>query len=164
VLVNGVMMMGQDLPVPGSTAWPDAWDGYGAERSELVSFWLRRGIRDVLVITGDDHDNYAGTVTTTGHSDGQPGAIEFVVPSVSSDNNTEYLAGLGRALDILARANNPHFEMVDWVRHGYCVLELDRREARIDYRHVESKLDPRSPTSTTYRFRVPRGQVRIEAI
>jgi alkaline phosphatase D len=164
VLVNGVMMMGQDLPVPGSTAWPDAWDGYGAERSELVSFWLRRGIRDVLVITGDDHNNYAGTVTTTGHIDGEPGAIEFVVPSVSSDNNTEYLVGLGTVGENLARANNPHFEMVDWVRHGYCVLELDRREARIDYRHVESKLEPRSPTSTTYRFRVPRGRVELESL
>jgi alkaline phosphatase D len=163
VLVNGVMMMGQDLPVPGSVAWPDVWDGYGAERKEIVSFWLGKGVKDVLVITGDDHDNYAGTVTTTGHIDGRPGAIEFVVPSISSDNNTEYLGGAGVVGEGLARLNNPHFKMVDWVRHGYCVLELDRREARIDYRHVASKLDPKSPTSTTYRFRVPRGKVELSA-
>lgn len=164
VLVNGVMMMGQDLPTPGSVAWTDVWDGYGAERKEIVSYWIRKGIRDVLVITGDDHDNYAGTVTTTGHNDGTPGAIEFVVPSISSDNNNEYLGGTGAAFESLARTNNPHFEMVDWIRHGYCVLELNRREARIDYRHVASKLDPRSPTSTTYRFRVPRGKIELHPV
>jgi alkaline phosphatase D len=164
VLVNGVMLMAQDLPAPGSTAWVDTWDGYGAERRELVNFWIRNEIRDVIVMTGDDHNNWAGTVTTTGHVDGEPGAVEFVVPSISSDNNTEYLGGnpaVGLIGENLARTSNPHVTMVDFFRHGYCVLELDRRKARVLFRHVESKLDPKSPTSTTYRFEVPRGRIEV---
>lgn len=164
VLVNGVMMMAQDLPAPGFTAYVDTWDGYGAERAEIVGHWLVNEIRDVIVMTGDDHNNYAGTVTTTGHADGEPGAVEFVVPSISSDNNMEYLSlnpPAAAALEQIARANNPHMELVDFRRHGYCVLELDRHTATVEFRHVESKLDPDSPTSTTYRLQVPRGRVEV---
>jgi len=72
-------MMGLDQPAPGTQKFVDSWDGYQAEREEIVSYWLANDVRDVVLMTGDDHDNYAGVVTTTGHSDGTPGAVEFVV-------------------------------------------------------------------------------------
>jgi alkaline phosphatase D len=166
VLVNGLMLAGLDQPAPGTSKWVDTWDGYGAERAELVSFWRRRDVRNVIVMTGDEHDNYAGTVTTTGRVDGEPGAIEFVIPSVSSLNTGEYLGSpaAARVSEDNARALNRHLELVDQQRHGYCVLELSRNEARVRFRHVADHLDPRSPVSTSYELRVPRGRLELETV
>jgi alkaline phosphatase D len=167
VLVNGLMMMGLDQPLPGAPKFTDTWDGYEAEREELVSFWRSNGIEDVVVMTGDDHDNYAGVVTTTGGADGLPGAVEFVVPSVTSDNTAELLGGLeaeGAVGEVNARALNPHLVLVDQRHHGYCVLELDPQEARVLFRHVASRTDPLSQTTTRYRLRVARGTTRVEPI
>jgi alkaline phosphatase D len=186
VLANGVQMSGLDLLAPG-VGYVDIWDAYPSEREELVAFWREHGIDDVIVMTGDDHNNYAGVVTSTGREDGDPGAVEFVVPSVSSENFAEILndptalVGLGLGItpdqveEALAtvfpivsetdvRLINPHLELVDHRRHGYCVLELRRDEARVSFRHVASIKDPASPTSTTYEFRVPRGRVALERV
>jgi alkaline phosphatase D len=166
LLVNGLMMAGLDQPAPGFSKYLDTWDGYGAERQEIVSFWRSQEIRDVLVMTGDDHDNYAGAVTTTGHSDGEPGAVEFVVPSVTSDNTSELIGGSEQGADLSeqnTRDLNPHLALVDQRRHGYCVLELNGSEARVEFRHVADREDPQSPVATSYRLRVPRGEVALEA-
>jgi alkaline phosphatase D len=166
LLANGDMMMGLDQPLPGSPKFVDTWDGYAAEREELVTYWLREGVRDVVVLTGDDHDNYAGVVTTTGHSDGTPGAVEFVVPSVTSQNTSEILGGgpAGTASEANARQLNQHLALVDQVRHGYCVLEASADSLRVDFRHAASIADPQSPVATTYSFAVPRGTPRVDPV
>jgi alkaline phosphatase D len=167
VLVNDVMMSGLDTPAPGFSKYLDTWDGYQAERAELVGFWRDAGVRDVVVMTGDDHDNYAGTVTTTGHEDGQPGAVEFVVPSMTSDNTSELLGGspgAAAAAETNARQLNPHLAFVEQRHHGYCVLEIGPDEARVDFRHVSSREDPAAEVATAYSFRVPRGQIALEAV
>jgi alkaline phosphatase D len=167
VLVNDVMMAGLDTPVPGSSKFLDTWDGYGAERAELVGSWRRAGVDNVVVMTGDDHDNYAGTVTTTGHTDGEPGAVEFVVPSVTSDNTSELIGGSAAgaaAAEENARALNPHLAYVEQRHHGYCVLELTATEARADFRHVSARDDPNAVVATARSFRVPRGQIALEPL
>ena len=96
-----------------------------------------------------------------------PGAVEFVVPSVTSDNTNELLQSAPGAA-LLAegdtRAVNPHLALVDQVRHGYCVLEASADEVRVDFKHVADRTDPRSPVSSTYRLRVPRGRPVLERI
>ncbi|MEJ7891903.1 MAG: alkaline phosphatase D family protein [Solirubrobacteraceae bacterium] len=165
VIANPVMLMALDTPAPGFSKFVDTWDGYTAERAELVSSWTRDALRDLLVMTGDDHDGYAGLVRPDGRSAGAPAAAEFVVPSTSSDNTAE-LAGGSDAAAAVAEANarqaNPHLALVDQRRHGYAVLTLTGSEARISYRHVASRQDPRSPVSTSYGFRVPRGAAALE--
>jgi alkaline phosphatase D len=166
VLANGVMMMGLDQPAPGSPKFVDTWDGYAAERSELVSFWLREGVKDVVVMTGDDHDNYAGVVTPTGHSPGPAGAVEFVVPSVTSQNTSEILgsAAAGAVSEQNARALNAHLTLVDQVRHGYCVLEARPDSLEVAFKHAASIGQRDAPVKTTYRYRVPRGQARLDPV
>jgi phosphodiesterase/alkaline phosphatase D-like protein len=161
------MLMGLDTPIPGAPKFVDTWDGYAAEREELVSFWLKEGIRDVVVMTGDDHDNYAGIVTTTGHQSGTAGAVEFVVPSVTSDNTSELIGGTdagGILAETDARAINPHLRYVDQRHHGYCVLEASADALRVDFKHVSSRTDPAAGVSTAARYRVPRGQIELQAV
>jgi alkaline phosphatase D len=167
VLANGDMMMGLDQPAPGTPKFVDTWDGYQAERAELVSSWLRDGVRDVVVMTGDDHDNYAGVVTTTGHGDGTPGAVEFVVPSMTSQNTSEILQSTeatATASETDARAVNAHLAYVDQRHHGYCVLEASAEEATVTFRHVATVRERAAPVSTARAFRVRRGQVGLEPL
>jgi alkaline phosphatase D len=165
VVVSGLMMMALDTPLPGFAKFGDTWDSYAAERKELVSFFRERALGEVIVMSGDDHDNYAGTLTTTGHTGGEPGAVEFVVPSVTSDNTSELLGGSALAAQVAeanARGLNPHLALVDQRRHGYCVLELRGDAATVEFRHVADRTDPRSPVATTYRLRVPHGRPVVE--
>jgi alkaline phosphatase D len=164
VVANGDMLMALDQPVRGASKFVDTWDGYTAEREELVRFWRDEPVKDVVVVTGDDHDNYAGVVTTTGRDDGLPGAVEFVVPSVTSDNTTELLANAGLAGTVSeadTRAVNPHLKLVDQKRHGYCVLELGRDEAVMEFKHVSDRTARDGAVSTTYTLKVPRGRPEL---
>ena len=93
--------------------------------------------------------------------------MEFVVPSVTSDNTAELLGGSAAGATTSeenTRGLNPHLSLVDQRRHGYCVLELEAAEARVSFRHVAAREDPVSPISTNYRFRVPRGRSVVEPV
>jgi alkaline phosphatase D len=71
----------------------DSWDGYNAERTELMTFLKTNNIQNVVVLTGDIHAAFAGQVMDT-FDPGTPGApatstpvaVEFVGPGVSSNS------------------------------------------------------------------------------
>lgn len=168
IVLSQSMMMANEQPLPSMALYLDAWDGYTAERAELAEFWLANGIDNVIVVAGDDHDNYAGILTTTGRHNGTPAAVEFVVPSTTSANEMETLYAGNEQLARISEANkllaNPHLKMADLRQHGYGVLEVDRDEARMSFRHIAARTDPDSPVSTSYRFAVPSGQVALNQL
>jgi alkaline phosphatase/alkaline phosphatase D len=128
------------IPSNGFAANVDQWDGYNADREELVDHMRAAGTRDVVFLTGDIHTSWANEVVTrdTGHAN--PAAAEFVVPSVTSDNvddflGTPFLSGLGAGL---IRAANPHVRWAELNEHGYGVLDLTAQRCRMDwYRLVD---------------------------
>jgi alkaline phosphatase D len=65
VIANQVMITSLDAP-PHNPLNTDSWDGYGAERAELVDHIGANGIDDVTFVTGDIHTFFAGDVTRTG--------------------------------------------------------------------------------------------------
>ena len=65
VVANQVMIMSLDGPSRNEVN-KDGWDGYAAERQELLEFLDQRKIQDVTFITGDIHTFLAGNVTATG--------------------------------------------------------------------------------------------------
>lgn len=65
----------------------DAWDGYPTERKELMSYLRAENIRNVVVLTGDIHAQFAGIV----HDDylaasPNPVAVEFAAAGISSNS------------------------------------------------------------------------------
>ena len=170
VVANQVMIMALDVPAR-TTVNPDQWDGYGAERRELLEFVQARGIKDVTFVTGDIHTFFAGNVTPSGREgvpavDGTPAATEFVAGAVTSKGLEETIPAEGPVAqpttEAAVRANNPHILQADLARRGYAVLEARPDELRVDYRAVRSALTPTSPVDTIARFRVPRGTARVE--
>ncbi|WP_069162653.1 alkaline phosphatase D family protein [Nocardia altamirensis] len=182
VMGNAVMMMGMVTGDDGRRAFMDSWDGYGAERTHILSTAAAQ-IKNMVLVTGDDHNGYAGELWDTGFAPGTvtgtqvnpPGttraAVEYLVPSVTSTN-----AGDGGYLptdagdpvvaahneEAARHARNPHAKYINMVDHGYGVLEVASNEARFHFRSVD-KLDPNAGV-TTRSFRTPSGQSIIEAL
>lgn len=71
----------------------DAWDGYPAERRELLGFLADRKIPNVIVLSGDNHDTFAGTLSTLpGTTAGDGVAVEFSIAGISSPSVFETFA------------------------------------------------------------------------
>jgi alkaline phosphatase D len=172
IVGNQVMIMALDIPAR-STINPDQWDGYAAERRELLEFAQARGIRDISFLTGDIHTFFAGNVTPSGREgvpaqDGTPAATEFVGGSVTSKGLEEQIPSEGPVSGPLTengvRANNPHIVQANLSRRGYGVLEARPDELRVDFRAVQTTQQRTSPVDTLARFRVARGTPRVEQI
>lgn len=134
----------------GNTVNGDAWDGYTAERDRLFSFLRAKDITDVVVLTGDIHTTWAAELTDHPNDLGPGGydvtgligppvyprnlGVEFVCPSVTSDNLDEILsdAGMPAALIPVAIESietgtltlNPHIKSVELAGHGYSILDV----------------------------------------
>jgi alkaline phosphatase D len=127
VMANEVMMMPAKLP-NGAFALFDSWQGYPAEREELLAFIQSNGIADVVFVTGDIHSFLAGDVRTALGA-GESVAVEFVGGSISSRGLGEgeggVLPGDDRspstppALVNALRAANPWVDQADLDHHGY---------------------------------------------
>jgi alkaline phosphatase D len=129
VLANQIMLMALDLPL-GNPINPDQWDGYAAERAELMQFVADRDIANVTAITGDIHTFFAGLVTTTGRIGGTPAATEFVGGSITSLGVPETLGfppgDRSRDAALLTErleTQNPHIKFNNHAFGGYGVLE-----------------------------------------
>lgn len=168
---NQVMIMGLDLP-RGNAVNPDQWDGYAAERQDLLRTVQAAGTQDIAFLTGDIHTFFAGNVTPTGRQDPVAGpvaaATEFVSGSITSggfldDTGIREESG-STPLNVALEANNPHLRFVNGNLKGYGVLTATREELRVDYRAVRSVEQPRSEAFTLAAFRVRRGAAEVETL
>jgi len=65
----------------------DSWDGYPTERNELMSYLKTEAIQNVVVLSGDIHASFAGTlVDDFDATTPQTVACELVGPGVSSNS------------------------------------------------------------------------------
>ncbi|WP_199803322.1 alkaline phosphatase D family protein [Erythrobacter rubeus] len=91
VLAQQVMMMDLDrTPGEGHNQNTDSWAGYRTPRERILQQIRDAGLKSAIILTGDEHQNYAGQV----HLDGkrplaEPIANEFVSTSISSGGDGE---------------------------------------------------------------------------
>jgi phosphodiesterase/alkaline phosphatase D-like protein len=157
VLGSSVEMMSWDS-APHLGLNPDGWDGYQAERRELLEHVRRHGIEDVTVLTGDIHTFVAGDVTNDGRVTGTPVATEFVGGAVTSGS-------FGPPFEELLAANsatNPHWKYANFARRGYGVMDLTAQEAKVAFRSPVSITEPQAKVETLATFTVERGTPRVE--
>jgi alkaline phosphatase D len=161
LLANQTMMMANDLRF-GETVDRDGWDGFAAERRALLEAWRSRGTRDVAVLTGDEHEFYAGTVSPSGRVDEPAVATEFVGGSVTSGADPDPAGRQAAAAATLAlRTQNPQWSYAEGTRNGYQVVEARPDELRVTFRAPTSVFVAGAPVEDLARFRVPRGEPRV---
>ncbi|MGH3741321.1 MAG: alkaline phosphatase D family protein [Micromonosporaceae bacterium] len=159
--------LGELLGVPenGVAIFSDQWDGYNADRNELVAHLLGADVRNAVFLTGDIHTSWANELVTkaTGST---AAAVEFVVPSVTSDNIDDLLGAPPNSTTLAAstaiRLTNPHVRWVDTDHHGYGVFDVRPDGCQMDYHFLADRADPASATSWARGYRVADGATRLQ--
>ena len=109
---NEVMLMGfQSAPQNGANN--DQWDGYAAERKELLDFVLANNVKNLLPLTGDIHNFFVGTATTDGSDTGTPVCGEFVGGSTTSLGLPEETGISSATIQALINALDHHISYND---------------------------------------------------
>ena len=83
LLTSETMMMALDSS-PGNSVNQDQWDGYAAERHEILTSFVDAKVQNLVVLSGDLHTFIAGNLTTTGDSTGTPVGVEMLGGSATS--------------------------------------------------------------------------------
>ncbi|MDQ3738697.1 MAG: alkaline phosphatase D family protein [Actinomycetota bacterium] len=146
VLANQTIM----TPVPfGPLFNLDQWDGYAAERDEVVE--LLRRARNAVVLTGDIH---AGAVCTLGVDvdRDRPAGTEFVGTSISSG----FADGLEQAVADLVEPL-PQVEWFDATQRGYARCDVTAQQWRTDYRVVSTVAARDASVATAASWAVSEG-------
>ena len=100
----------------------DAWDGYPAERQNLMDFVVLNNIENFTVLTGDIHTSWAFNLENGSANAG----VEFVTPSITSP-------GLPINAGPLLQIENPHIKYVDLTSHGFIILDVNSQRIQSDW-------------------------------
>lgn len=152
VIGNEVMIMNTVLGA--NLIGFDSWQGYFAQRREVLEFIRSNGIEDVVFVTGDIHTFIAGDVRVD-KEDSAAVATEFVGGSITSRgvgeggggfiSNPDYenpdtpaVRGISQAL----LGANPWVKAGDLARHGYGVATASPDAFRCTLRRIATIKHP----------------------
>jgi alkaline phosphatase D len=164
VLAQQVTMMSLDRRTrdePEKILNLDSWAGYEVPRRRLLA--RLRGLENVVVLTGDEHQNFAGLLHDPGSGSGAGGdqavAAEFVATSISSGGDGQDLRpGSDRIL-----AGNPQLKFINDQR-GYLTCEVGRDEWRTNFMVVDRVSTPGGTLSKRATLAMTRGEVALREV
>lgn len=162
VLASNVMLARLDHDGPaGDLLWHDAWDGFPAARNRLTEAWVRHGVSNPVVVTGDWHSTFVNDILRDFDDPQSPVvATEFVGTSISSNGDGEvYGPYYGPMIGF-----NPHIKFFDGDRRGYVRCRLDATGMRTDLQMVTTVSRPDAPQSTFGSFFVESGRPGAQRI
>jgi alkaline phosphatase D len=151
------------VDAPTVPCYMDSWDGYAAERERVFDL-MRRYDRNLVVLAGDSHNAWASDLHD---DDGRQIGVEFATASVSSpglecaytEQKPEQVAGMMQDLiDPLYFAQTG--------KRGYMILSLTKKEARCDWRFVDTVMSRAHTAKTERSLRTlagPQGRCIVEA-
>ncbi len=109
------------IPING-----DAWDGYPAERDNVLTHIDNNNIENFTVITGDIHTSWAFDLEENGNNLG----VEFVTPSVTSP-------GAPINGGSILMLENPHIKYVELTQHGFIIMDMNQQRIQADWFFVD---------------------------
>jgi alkaline phosphatase D len=151
--VNSIML--SQLGLPGWAPAPDQWDGFRAERKEVLTHVHNAGMQDFVVITGDWHSAFVDDIRPDFNNLLAPViGSEFTAHSITSDSfGPELNAVLGPVMGL----TNPHLKYFEGNRYGYDLYDITPHRWSTHMRVIADRGDPASPVSTLTTFHVDRG-------
>jgi alkaline phosphatase D len=141
------------LPPDGVPYNVDQWDGYTADRHELLGHLADHGVDGTVFLTGDIHSAWANDLPAdAGTYPASPSlATEFVCTSVTSNNLDDITGSPPRttslAVEAGIQANNRHVRYLDFDSHGYSVLDVTPARVQMDYYVTGDRRDPDAKSS-----------------
>jgi len=145
-LAQQVMMMDLDRdPAPDKVRYNiDSWGGYRTPRNRVLKHIQDNKIANVVVLTGDEHVNYAGELHLDGQKPGpKPIAVEFVSTSITTGGDgvdqDDAAKGLLRVNSQLKFINK---------QRGYIVCDVTKERWETTCRVVDRITTPGGSIST----------------
>lgn len=135
---------------------PDQWDGYPAERDDLLAALEARGAGRALLVSGDLHGAFVNTVGRGRSRPGRAGgalATELTTPAVSAPTYAELVAdrlpvpagAVEPFLRAWLRLWNPAQRWTRLHRHGVLVLDLHHDRVEAVFRLLDDVTRPEAP-------------------
>ena len=135
----------------------DSWAGYRVPRARLLNHIKDRRIENVVVMTGDEHQNFAGELFVDGRNpEGAPIAAEFVGTSISSGGD-----GVDQRADMVAiQAANPQLKFNN-AQRGYLVCDVTPERWQTEFKVLDQVHDRNGVLSTRMKLAVEPGSARL---
>jgi alkaline phosphatase D len=160
VLAQQIMVMDLDRregPEPGYNL--DSWAGYSIPRQRLLDRLRERRIGNTIVLTGDEHQNYAGELYRDSRNpEGAPIASEFVATSISSSGDGQDQRADGRRY----LADNPFLKFNN-AQRGYVVCDVTPERWQTEFKVLDKVSERGGTLSTRAKFAVASGDARVVA-
>jgi alkaline phosphatase D len=136
-----------------NTVSMDAWDGYQASRERVVRGWVKAGVRNPVVLTGDVHAHWASDVLAD-WTDGDSAVLgsELVTSSITSGGDG-YDSATGQHP---WAAWNPNLRFWTNLR-GYVSTTITPESMTADFRCVPAVTQPGAPVFTRASFTLQDG-------
>ena len=160
------------LPEDGAPYTVDQWDGYTADRHEVLDHLVDHGVQNTVFLTGDIHSGWAcdvpldaGTYPT---ERGRSVATEFVCTSVTSDNLND-ITGTAPArssipVEAAIQASNRHVKYLNFDDHGFSVLDVTPQRTQMDYYVISERTDPHATASWTASWATKANSQSVHAV
>lgn len=147
----------------------DSWDGYTADRHELLEHLLANDIKNVAFLTGDIHSSWGCEVpldTSVYPAPATSAAVELVGTSITSDNLNEIFglpprSPLSLQAEALFKAGNPHIKLLEFDSHGFSVVEVTESHLQIDWHYISDRADQFATSSYAGSAVVPEGSNKV---
>jgi len=137
----------------------DAWDGYPAARSRLLTA-AQEADANLVVLAGDSHNGWAFEL----ENDGAAAGVEFAGHSVSSPGFETNVGWINPA-DLARTSVEANSELVwaDTSQRGYMAVDLTPEKATSEYRFVENVRKRSSKLAGTHRITARHGARKFDA-
>jgi alkaline phosphatase D len=144
-------------PGEGRAVNPDSWAGYRIPRARLLRTIRDRKIGNVVVLTGDEHQNYAGDLfLDSWKPEGAPVASEFVVTSITSGGD-----GVDQRADMAKiQAVNPILKFNNSQR-GYAICDVTPKAFVTEFKVLDAVSRRDGKLSTRAKWALEAGKPGI---
>ncbi|MCT1909936.1 alkaline phosphatase D family protein [Brachybacterium paraconglomeratum] len=154
LLAQSVFFAKRDnAPGPTTTLGSDGWDGYRADRDQIVRTWDEHQVATPVVLTGDVHVHFANELKADfWEPDSSTLGVELVTTAVTSGGD-----GSDKAKgedDVLAE--NPHIKYIK-SRRGYVLSEYSTEELKVEYKTLDAVTVPGAEIQVDRTYVVPAG-------
>lgn len=131
----------------------DSWGGYNLPRERI--FERFKSLGNVVVLTGDEHQNYAGELRTKDGT-GETVAVEFVGTSISSGGD----GAVKRDNAARIEQQNPYLKYTNDQR-GYLLCDVTPDLWQTHFKTVDKVTIPDAPIKTAAIASVPHGTPKL---
>ena len=157
------MVMALDGTGIGVHANQDQWDGYSAEREEILDHFHDQDLENLVVLSGDIHTFIAGNLGTNGQQSGDPIGVELVGGSATSLGLPEELNLPPARWRRCARQFDPHTIYADFESRGYCVVTVSGDSVVGQFRAADTQ-QAHSPAHDLAKFKVEAGTPQLQQL